>query len=191
MERSADVLVASYSTPWGMGVVSVSRGRLLGVELPSPARSPLALGCGRRLRGGRHETDRGRHASRRRGRRAVAELGLGSGGLLPGRAAGLEGEGSASGGDGSGRFRAAGVSSSAVGASGGHSQLRHPGRVGGLSPGGAGGGQCHGRQSHPCGDPLPPGGALGWESGQLRQGPGLEAAPAGARGGSRARERRE
>ncbi len=40
MERSADVLLASYSTPWGMGVVSVSRGRLLGVELPEAGGEP-------------------------------------------------------------------------------------------------------------------------------------------------------
>ena len=40
MERSADVLLASYSTPWGMGVVSVSGGRLLGVELPEAGGEP-------------------------------------------------------------------------------------------------------------------------------------------------------
>ena len=43
MERSADVLLASYSTPWGTGVVSVSKGRLLGVELPEPGTEPALL----------------------------------------------------------------------------------------------------------------------------------------------------
>ena len=163
-----------------MGVVSVSGGRLLGVELPEAGGEPaLPSAAGRRLRDpdaaehGRRAADTADAASGGRGRRSCrGELGLGSGGLLPGRAAGLEGEGSASGGDGSGRLSSGGVSSSAcrclrrVTVSYGDS-----GRDGRLPPGGAGRRQRHGRQSHPRGGPLPSGGPLGWQSGQVRQRP--------------------